>query len=65
MDIIFCVLFFLFPLSHAFVLFRFLHNKMVQPAISVRKVVAADIQYADEAAKVINGAYRSGGKINK
>jgi hypothetical protein len=35
---------------------------MVQPTISVRKAIATDIQYADEAVKVVNGAYRSEGK---
>jgi hypothetical protein len=35
---------------------------MVQPTISVRKAIATDIQYAHEAVKVVNGAYRSEGK---
>jgi hypothetical protein len=53
-----------FP-SFFFVSFFFLFSgkkKMVQPTISVRKVIATDIQYIDEAVKVVNGAYRSEGK---
>ncbi|CEP18956.1 hypothetical protein [Parasitella parasitica] len=34
---------------------------MVQPTISIRSVVATDVQYKDEAAKVVNAAYRSEG----
>ncbi|KAI8075389.1 acyl-CoA N-acyltransferase [Gilbertella persicaria] len=34
---------------------------MVQPTVSVRKVIPADIKHAEEATKVVNAAYRSEG----
>lgn len=35
---------------------------MVQPTISVRTVASTDVIYKEEAAKVVNAAYRSEGK---
>ncbi|KAL7315722.1 hypothetical protein PS15m_004902 [Mucor circinelloides] len=34
---------------------------MVQPTISIRTVTSADVKYKEEAAKVVNAAYRSEG----
>lgn len=36
---------------------------MVQPSISVRQAVSTDIKYAEQAAKVVNDAYRTEGNI--
>lgn len=38
---------------------------MVQPTISIRTVTPADIKYKEEAAKVVNAAYRSEGQFVK
>lgn len=34
---------------------------MVQPTISIRTAIATDVKYKEEAAKVVNAAYRSEG----
>lgn len=43
-------------------MFRRLFTTMVQPTISVRTVASTDVIYKEEAAKVVNAAYRSEGK---
>lgn len=62
-----CILSIFCHIDIYFVLFRrlFATATMVQPTISIRTVTPADIKYKEEAAKVVNAAYRSEGQFVK